>query len=169
MDPPVPSPLTDSANWNNYLDLNPFDPADTVPDGLSWAEGSPLTPDFDLILFVKGEYSGTEIMDAQLAIEWDDASTVPGEDEPPPAADPDVITVYDAEYKDSRNVLSLRAGSDAGEAANLVAVYGGISYTLTYSAYRDIFYGNFPTTTYYPTVDIVSELGGSITVDVELD
>ena len=168
MDPPVPSPLTDSANWNNYLDLNPFDPADTVPDGLSWAEGSPLTPDFDLILFVKGEYSGTEIMDAQLAIEWDDAATVPGE-EPPPAADPDVITVYDAEYKDSRNVLSLRAGSDAGEAANLVAVYGGISYTLTYSAYRDIFYGNFPTTTYYPTVDIVSELGGSITVDVELD
>jgi hypothetical protein len=167
MDPPVPSPLIDSANWDNYMDLNPYDPADTVEDGLSWAEGSPLTPDFDLIIFVKGEYSGTEIMDAQLSIEWEDpASTVP-DDDPPTDTEPDIITVYEADYKDSQNVLKIKAGSDAGEIANLVAVYGGITYSLTYSRNKDIFSGNFPTSYYYPTVDIVSEMGGSVTVNVQ--
>jgi hypothetical protein len=67
-----PSPLLWSANWNALLDLNPDDPADTVPDGISWVEGMPLTQDLDLALFVKGEYRPTVVYNAILHIEYED-------------------------------------------------------------------------------------------------
>jgi hypothetical protein len=66
------SPLAWSANWNNYNDLNPDDPADTVPDGISYVEGMPLTQDFDLAVFVKGDYKPTVVYNATLLIEYED-------------------------------------------------------------------------------------------------
>lgn len=166
MDPPVPSPLTDSANWDNYLDLNPDDPMDTAPDGISFVEGTPLTPDFDLMLFVKGEYAGTEIMDVQLSIEWEDPdSTLPDEDQPP-ADDPDVITVYEAVYRSSNSVLQVEAGSDAGEIANLQIIYGGQTYQMDWK--NNEFEIKTPVDEYYQTLEVVSSLGGSTTVDVVL-
>ncbi|MCB2182567.1 MAG: hypothetical protein KQH63_11105 [Desulfobulbaceae bacterium] len=66
------SPLAWSENWATYNDLNPYDPTDTVPDGISWVEGMPLTQDLDLALFVKGEYKPTVIYNATLLIEYED-------------------------------------------------------------------------------------------------
>ncbi|MBU0943641.1 MAG: hypothetical protein KJ804_07540 [Proteobacteria bacterium] len=166
MNPPVPSPLSDTANWNNYLDLNPYDPADTVPDGLSWSEGAPLTPDFDLILFIKGEYSGTEVMDVQLNLEWEDPD-YPLDDTPPPAAEIDTISVINAVYMSTTSVLQVKASSSAGELAALNILYGGQTYFMKWDPTKNIFYRNIPEG-YLPTLEIISGLGGSVTVDVEL-
>lgn len=66
------SPLAWSANWNNFNDLNPYDPTDTVPDGISYVEGIPLTQDFDLAVFIKGDYKPTVVYNATLLIEYED-------------------------------------------------------------------------------------------------
>lgn len=71
LNPPVQSPLAMSSGWDDTLDLDPFNPEDTVKDGISY-EGATLTPDLDLMLYIKGEYSGTAVYDAQLVIEWED-------------------------------------------------------------------------------------------------
>lgn len=166
MDPPVPSPLRDTINWNNYLDLNPYNPADTIPDGLSWAEGAPLTPDFDLILFIKGEYSGTEIMDAQLFLEWGDPD-YPVDDVPPPTDEMDTISVMGAKYISASGVLQVKALSSAGELAALSLVYGGKVYFMKWDPTKNIFYRNIPGG-YLPTVEILSDFGSSVIVDVQI-
>lgn len=76
--------LAQSANWYRYLDINP-EKGDLVQDSFT-ADGCPLTPDFDLMVYIKGEYSGNEIYDAQLLISYED----PDNQDPPPAALPDV-------------------------------------------------------------------------------
>ena len=161
MVPPVPSPLAQSANWNNYLDLNPNDPADTVQDGVSF-EGMALTADLDLMLYIKGEYAGTSVYDVQLYVEWEDPDYPANQEEPPVTAD--VITVETAVYRVSKSVLYVKADSDAGELANLKVIYGGQTYTLRWD--EDEFKGSFPVSGYYPTAEFVSDLGGSLTVDV---
>ncbi len=67
-----PSPLLQSENWNAMLDLNPDDPTDTIPDNISWVEGMPLTPDLDVLLFIKGEYRPTVVYNAILHVEYED-------------------------------------------------------------------------------------------------
>ncbi len=166
MNPPVPSPLSDTVNWNNYLDLNPYDSADTVPDGLSWAEGAPLTPDFDLILFIKGEYSGIEIMDAQLYLEWEDPE-YPVDDVPSPTDELDTISVIGAKYISASGVLQVKALSSAGELAALSIVYGGKIYFMKWDSTKNIFYRNIPTG-YLSTVEILSDFGSSVIADVQI-
>ena len=58
------SPLALSSNWNAFLDGE-----DGVIDGLS-PNGLPLTEDFDLGLYVKGEGKPATVFDAQLVIEY---------------------------------------------------------------------------------------------------
>lgn len=78
------SVLAQSANWNDYLDINP-EKFDLTDDNFT-ADGCPLTPDFDLMVYIKGEYSGNEINDATLIIEYEDPEVVT----PPPAVTVDV-------------------------------------------------------------------------------
>lgn len=166
VDPDYPSPLATSSGWYDNNDLNPLDPTDTVKDGISY-EGCPLTEDLDLMLYIKGEYSGTEVLDAQLVIEWDDPNY--GEDDPqPPAPDADVITVSQAEYISSQSVLKVEAASDAGEIANLVVIYGNITKDMSYDGDEDIFKVGVPGVDYLDSVTIVSDLGGSVTVPVSI-
>ncbi len=60
---PVPSPLLESKNWMAYLDED--------GDGLSDENFVKLTNDFDLSLYIKGDYKGTPLYDASLIIEYD--------------------------------------------------------------------------------------------------
>lgn len=166
VDPNFPSPLTSSAGWNDNNDLNPFDPTDTVKDGISF-EGSPLSQDLDLMLYIKGEYSGTDILDAQLMIEWEDPA-YDGNDTPPTGGDVDLITVTQAEFITAQAVLKVEATSDAGEIANLSILYDGISRAMVYDAANDIFKIGLPGVTYVDNVTIISELGSAITVPVTL-
>ncbi|MBE0598723.1 MAG: hypothetical protein IH614_15810 [Desulfuromonadales bacterium] len=76
--------LSQSVNWYRYLDINP-EKDDFVQDNFT-ADGCPLTPDFDLMVYIKGEYSGNEIYDAQLLVTYDD----PNNQAPPQAVVPDV-------------------------------------------------------------------------------
>ncbi|MBE0597162.1 MAG: hypothetical protein IH614_07825 [Desulfuromonadales bacterium] len=76
--------LSQSANWNRYLDINP-EKGDFVQDNFT-ADGAPLSPDFDLMVYIKGEYSGNELYDATLLVEYDD----PQSQDPPPATSVDV-------------------------------------------------------------------------------
>ena len=66
-----PSPLSTSDGWKAYNDLDPEDPTD-VPDGLSHVEGLPLTDDFDLAIYVKGDYKPTAVYNTILLIEYED-------------------------------------------------------------------------------------------------
>lgn len=165
MDPPVPSPLATSAGWNDYLDLDPNNVEDTVKDGISF-EGMTLTPDFDLMLYIKGEYSGTEVHDAQLIIEWED----PNYDGTynPPTGDADLITVQQAEYISSQSVLKVEASSDAGEVANLQVVYGGVTRDMVWDAAANNFKVGIPGVPYYDTVAIISSLGGYTSAPVSI-
>lgn len=79
--------LAQSANWYDYLDINPVK-FDEIDDDFT-ADGSPLTPDFDLMLYVKGEYKGTEIYDATLIVEYEDPEIT----DPPPADEVDVNVI----------------------------------------------------------------------------
>lgn len=76
IDNPTPV-LAQSANWKDYLDVNP-EKLDFTDDDLT-VDGCPLSDDFDLMLYIKGEYSGTEVYNAQLVIEYED----PAYEEPP--------------------------------------------------------------------------------------
>ena len=166
VDPDFPSPLAMSSGWNDNNDLNPFDPTDTVKDGISY-EGSPLTEDFDLMLYIKGEYSGTDVMDAQLVIEWEDPD-YGGDDNPPIGGDVDLITVTQAEYISAKSVLKVEATSDAGEIANLTIIYQGSTRSMSYDAANDIFKIGLPGVTYSESVTIISELGSAVTVPVSI-
>jgi hypothetical protein len=162
VDPTAPSPLAMSSGWFDYNDLDPFDPADTVKDGLSF-EGCPLTDDFDLMVYIKGEYSGTEILDAQLFVEWEDPS-VPDTDPPPGDVEPDTITITEAVYVSRRAVLKVEATSDAGEIADLSVVYGDVTREMAYDDGE--FEARIRGVSYLETVTVVSALGGSATATV---
>lgn len=82
------SVLAHSANWYDYLDINE-DKGDLIDDDFT-IDGCPLSPDFDLMLFIKGEYSGTEVYNAQLVIEYED----PDYNEPPADQVDDAIYVF---------------------------------------------------------------------------
>ncbi|MBU1716509.1 MAG: hypothetical protein KKG70_12970 [Proteobacteria bacterium] len=164
VDPNAPSPLAVSSGWFDLNDLDPLNPSDIIKDGLSY-EGCPLTQDFDLMVYIKGEYSGTEIFDAQLVVEWEDPA-YPGDDPPPGETEPDVITVTEAEYKSSRSVLKVVALSDAGEIANLSVTYGTLVRDMLYDPVKDEFYVTIPGVPYLDTVTVTSDLGSSITFPV---
>jgi hypothetical protein len=72
--------LAQSKNWNNFLDQS-IDPItgqllDPI-DGYSF-NNSPMTPDFDLMIYIKGEVGKpTIVRSAQLVIEYDDPNSVP--------------------------------------------------------------------------------------------
>ncbi len=66
--------LARSSNWNDYLDINP-EKGDLTDDEFT-VDGCPLSPDFDLMLYIKGEYSGNEIFNAQLIVEYEDPNVV---------------------------------------------------------------------------------------------
>ncbi|MBU0680320.1 MAG: hypothetical protein KKD73_02750, partial [Proteobacteria bacterium] len=166
VNPNFPSPLTQSTGWVDNNDLNPLDPTDTVKDGISY-EGCPLTPDLDLMLYIKGEYSGTDVMDAQLIIEWEDPAYT-GDDNPPTGGDVDLLTVTQAEYITAQTVLKVEATSDAGEIANLSIIYGGVTRAMVYDAANDVFKIGLPGVAYYPEVTVISELGSAITVPVSI-
>ncbi|MFH1215134.1 MAG: hypothetical protein V1706_01390, partial [Pseudomonadota bacterium] len=57
------SPLKTSQGWMAYLD--------TDGDGLSDVEGLPLTDDFDVAVYVKGDYKATAIYSVQLLLEYE--------------------------------------------------------------------------------------------------
>jgi len=82
------SVLAQSANWYDYLDVNP-EKGDLIDDDFT-IDGCPLSPDFDLMLYIKGEYSGTEVYNAQLVIEYED----PDYTEPPVDQVDDAIYVF---------------------------------------------------------------------------
>lgn len=166
VDPGYPSPLATSAGWFDNNDLNPLDPADTVKDGISY-EGCPMTQDFDLMLYIKGEYSGTDILDAQLIIEYEDPD-YSGDDTPPSGGDADLITVTQAEYISSQSVLKVEATSDAGEIANLTVIYGSVTKPMSYDAASGIFKIGIPNVTYIDSVTILSDLGSALTVPVSI-
>ena len=119
------------------------------------------------MLYIKGEYSGTDVMDAQLMIEWEDPA-YDGNDTPPTGGDVDLITVTQAEFITAQAVLKVEATSDAGEIANLSILYDGISRAMVYDAANDIFKIGLPGVTYVDNVTIISELGSAITVPVTL-
>lgn len=70
--------LQNSNNWGDYLDINP-EKFDLVDDQLT-ADDCELSDNFDLIIYVKGEYKGVEVHNAQLMIEY-----IGGTDEGSPA------------------------------------------------------------------------------------
>lgn len=72
--------LADSKNWNNFLDqyTDPLTGVVIDPvDGYSVGE-CPLTSDFDLMIYVKGEVGKpTVVRSAQLVVEYEDPNAVP--------------------------------------------------------------------------------------------
>lgn len=107
--------LAQSANWFDYLDINE-EKFDFVDDDFT-ADGCPLTPDFDLMIYVKGEYSGTDIYDAQLIVEYDD----PAAEDPPPTDAVDVaITAV--------NLPKIRKGETGELVVTLKNELPGIAY-----------------------------------------
>ncbi|HAK60215.1 MAG TPA: hypothetical protein DCO77_07500 [Nitrospiraceae bacterium] len=80
---PMPSLLLESSNWNAYLDAN-----DGIVDGFT-VEDCRLTPDFDLMLYIKGEVGKpTPLYNARLVIVYDDPDVT--EPPPPPPTTPTV-------------------------------------------------------------------------------
>lgn len=88
---PGPSVLTQSTNWNAYLDAN-----DGVLDGFT-VEDCRMTPDFNLMIYIKGEVGKpTPLYTATLEIVYDD----PAGTSPPPAPSIDLsITAVTAPNK----------------------------------------------------------------------
>jgi hypothetical protein len=82
-----PSPLSTTAGWvdasqnvNAIVALdengNPVAEDDSEPATGTSVNGAPLTPDFDLVVYVKGDKKPTVIYDAQLYVEWNDVPLV---------------------------------------------------------------------------------------------
>lgn len=72
--------LLNSDNWGDYLDINE-EKFDTTDDELT-ADDCELSNNLDLMMYVKGEYKGLEIYNAQLRIDY-----IGGADEGEPAND----------------------------------------------------------------------------------
>lgn len=112
--------LAQSANWYRYLDINP-EKGDLVQDNFT-ADGCPLTQDFDLMVYLKGEYSGNEIYDAQLLITYED----PDSQNPPPAPVPDVsvdsITLPQVTGGGSGEISVLLHNEVSGAASGMLSV-----------------------------------------------
>ena len=72
--------LQNSDNWGDYLDINE-EKFDTTDDQLT-ADDCELSNNLDLMLYVKGEYKGLEIYNAQLRIDY-----IGGIDEGQPATE----------------------------------------------------------------------------------
>lgn len=108
------SVLAQSANWNAYLDIN-AEKGDYTADNLT-ADGCILSPDFDLMVYSKGEQKGLEVFDAQLLIEYDD----PNADVPPPVEPVDVQV-------SSVTVPKLRIGQTGTIVVNLFNELPGVA------------------------------------------
>ncbi|MBU1419005.1 MAG: hypothetical protein KKI15_10985, partial [Proteobacteria bacterium] len=63
-------------------------------------------------------------------------------------------------------VLQVKASSSAGELAALSILYGGKTYFMKWDPVKNIFYRNIPGV-YLPTLEIISDLGSSVTVAVQ--
>jgi len=72
--------LQNSDNWGDYLDINPLK-GDLIDDEQT-IDDCELSDSLDLMMYVKGEYKGLEIYDAQLRIDY-----IGGVDEGEPAAE----------------------------------------------------------------------------------
>lgn len=68
-----PSPLSTSSGWKDYLD-SPDQNGNK--DGLSDVEGLPLTDDFDLAVYIKGDYKSTVVYSAILLLEYEDSQVM---------------------------------------------------------------------------------------------
>lgn len=117
------SPLAESKNWNNYLDYDPLKPS-TVGDNIS-AEGCPLTPDFDLMIYCKGEYKGTQIYSARLIIEYEDPNATDEE----PAAGNDLtlhsLTVPEkVKINETSDIEVAVKNNNVGEATGTLTLIG---------------------------------------------
>lgn len=178
------SPLAWSEGWKAYNDLNPDDPTDTVPDGLSYVEGMPLTDDFDLAVYIKGDYKPTTVYSAQLILEYDDpaapaveictdgldndfdgfidcADTADCSTDPSCIPQVDTISIILAQWNARKDELFLKSVVSSDATAVLTAIYGGTAFPITAG---DIKIN--PAGGYYDTVTIVSDQGGSVTIDV---
>lgn len=130
--------LAQSKNWNNFLDqyIDPITGQLLDPvDGYSFNH-SPMTPDFDLMLYIKGEVGNpTIVRSAQLVVEYDDAGAVPA-----PTIDLTIptLTVPALVAKNSVNTLSLTVD-------NLQPGAAPASVTLTGKDLAGNLVGNFST------------------------
>ena len=70
-----PSPLATTRGWVDYNLNGAIDVAQTVNGPVS-DNGLPMTDDFDLAIYIKGDKKPVAIYDAQLMITWDDQTTV---------------------------------------------------------------------------------------------
>ena len=182
------SPLVTSSGWKAFNDVNPEDPEDT-PDGLSHIEGMPLTDDFDLAIYIKGDYKPATVYSAYLYIEYADDAADPVEicddgldndgdeaidcaDTADCAADPscnvpvDMISIQKAQYNPRKDELFLKGVVSDNPDAVLTAIYYNENedeneYPIAMGDTKISDVGG-----YVDTVEIVSDLGGSIEVEV---
>jgi len=81
----APGPLATTAGWvdassnANAIVADPNNHLEPYPDGSEPAtgisvNGAPLTEDFDLVVYIKGDKKPTVIYDATLEVEWDDTA-----------------------------------------------------------------------------------------------
>ena len=77
-----PSPLATSKGWvdvtnNNFVTVAGVDPDSGIP---FTTNGLPMTDDFDLAVYVKGDRKSTAVYNAKLVIEFEDEGPVPPTD-----------------------------------------------------------------------------------------
>lgn len=121
--------LADSKNWNNYLDqyIDPLTGQLVDPvDGYSFTE-CPMTTDFDLMMYIKGEVGKpTIIRSAQLVVEYDDPNAVP-----PPTVDLTIpsVTIPTSVYKSTTSTLRVTVDNlQSGAVPAAVTLVGKNSY-----------------------------------------
>jgi hypothetical protein len=106
-----PSPLSTSEGWVD-VDKNEFvTVAGQVGEVKYTTNGLPMTDDFDVAFYVKGDSKSTAIYSARLVLEYD------GEGPPPPPTDVDVAV--DAIFLPSRTVIN------SAEGVAIIAVNNG--------------------------------------------
>ena len=113
----IPSLLRNSNNWFDHRDAD-----DGIIDGLS-PEGVKLTEDFDLSVYIKGEYIGQEIHNAKLVLEYED----PDATNPPTYVDVKVeeLEVPDEVLLNSVDDISIDVmNNHDGEATGNLALIG---------------------------------------------
>jgi hypothetical protein len=71
-----PSPLATSRGWVDVAQNGFVTVADTTPGGVPYTtNGVPMTDDFDLAVYIKGDRKATAVYDAQLVIDYSPAPT----------------------------------------------------------------------------------------------
>lgn len=119
-----PSPLSSSKGWTDVNENQFVTVAGTV-DGIPYtSNGLPMSSDFDVAFYVKGDSKSTVIYSAKLVLEYE------GQGEPPPPSDIDMelvnLTVSSRATVNSNEdiVLEIANNGPADDAAGVVSIEG---------------------------------------------